>query len=261
MPDSTKRKKLTEAESEQLISEHTPLVKAMAKSLLRKLPSSVELDDLMQDGFIGLLGAILQNTRDGAGGQFQKYVSLRVRGAMLDGLRQLDPGTREVRHSMRRVEHVIHQLGHSLGRPPSEAEVAAALAMPLGEYHRLLEQAHGYTLFSLDDFVEEAAPEHFLDWCVTTGSDPVAALERRLLQRKLLVAISDLSDREEEVMALLYVDGLTMREIGAHFGITEGRVSQIHTHAIATLRSAVIGTETQPSILKPRQRISPATTN
>jgi RNA polymerase sigma factor FliA len=251
------QRKLTETESERLIVEHTPLVKAMAKSLLRRLPASVELDDLMQDGFVGLLGAILQNTRDKAGGQFQKYVSQRVRGAMLDGLRQLDPGTRGVRQAMRRVELAIHALGHQLGRPPTESEVAAALAMPLADYQSLLEQAHGYTLFSLDDFVEETAPEHFLDWCATTGSDPVAALERRVLQRKLLIAISDLSVREEEVMAMLYVEALTMREAGKRLGVTEGRISQIHAHAIATLRSTVIGNTAEPSILKPRQRLAP----
>ncbi len=249
-------KKLTDLESEKLVTEHTPLVKAMAKSLLRKLPASVELDDLMQDGFIGLLGAILQNTRDKAGGQFQSYVSQRVRGAMLDGLRQLDPGSRGVRQSMRRVEHAMHQLSHQLGRPPSESEVAQALTMPLAEYQTLLETAHGYTLFSLDDFVEETAPDQFLDWCATTGSDPVAALERKLLQRKLLVAISDLSAREEGVMALLYVDALTMREVGKRMGLTEGRISQIHAHAIATLRSTVIGNTAEPSILKPRQRLA-----
>lgn len=251
-------KKITDIESERLISEHTPLVKAMAKSLLRKLPASVELDDLMQDGFIGLLGAILQNTRDKAGGQFKSYISQRVRGAMLDGLRQLDPGTRGVRHSMRKVENAIHELGHQLGRFPSESEVAHALTMPIGEYQSLLEQAHGYTLFSLDDFVEETAPDQFLDWCASTGSDPVAALERRLLQRKLLVAISDLSEREESVMALLYVESLTMREVGKRLGLTEGRISQIHAHAIATLRSTVIGNTAEPSILKPRMRIDTA---
>ena len=248
------RRKLTEGESERLIAEHAPLVKAIAQSLLRKLPASVALDDLMQDGFIGLLGAMLQTTKERAGGQFQKYVSQRVRGAMLDGLREHDPGTRAVRHAMRRVERAIHALGHQLGRSPSEEELANSLAMPLPDYQRLLQEAHGYTLFSIEDFDDRDSTLEFVEWCVTTQSDPVAALERRSLQRKLLIAISDLSVREDEVMTLLYVHDLTMRIAGERLQLSEGRISQIHTQAIAKLRAAVMGTEDRSSLLAPRRR-------
>ena len=254
MIEIKKRRKLTETESERLITEHAPLVKAIAQSLLRKLPPSVELDDLVQDGYIGLLGAILQTTKERAGGQFLKYISQRVRGAMLDGLRENDPGSRSVRRAMRRVEHAIHELGNKLGRSPNEEEVALSLAMPLADYQRLLQEAHGYTLFSIEDFDDRDSTENFLEWCLITQSDPVAALERRALQRKLLIAISDLSAREEEVMTLLYVSNLTMRSIGARFDLSEGRISQIHSQAIAKLRAAVIGVEDRPSLLAPRRR-------
>lgn len=254
MAEINPRRKLTESESERLVREHAPLVKAIAQSLLRRLPSSVALDDLMQDGYIGLLGALLQSTKERAVGQFQKYLSQRVRGAMLDGLRQNDPGTRAVRRAMRRVEHAIHQLGHSLGRSPSEQEVAGALDMPLADYQRLLQEAHGYSVFSIADFDDGDSTEDFLEWCLVTQSDPVAALERQVLQRKLLIAISDLSAREEEVMVLLYVGDLTMRNIGERLELSEGRVSQIHAQTIAKLRAAVIGVEERPSLLVPRRR-------
>ena len=251
---NTRRGKLTESESEHLIALHSPLVKAIAKSLLRKLPANVELDDLVQDGYIGLLAAILQTTKERAGNQFQHYLSQRVRGAMLDGLRENDPGTRRVRHEMRRVEHVIQELGHQLGRSPNEHEVAISLGVQLIEYQRLLQEAHGYALFSLEDFSDDDSPREFLDWCLVTKSDPFAALERRALQRKLLIAISDLSSREAEVMTLFYVDDFPMADIADHFNITQGRVSQIHAQAVAKLRAAVIGVDDRPTLLAPRRR-------
>lgn len=254
MIEGARRRKLTESESERLIAEHAPLVKAIAKSLLKKLPTSVALDDLLQDGFIGLLGALLQATRNREGCRFQNYLSQRVRGAMLDGLRQNDPGSRAVRRAMRRVERAIHQLGHTLGRPPNEEEVARALAMPLPDYQRLLQEADGYAVFSIDDFDDGNSTDDFLDWCATTQSDPVAALERRALQRKLLIAISDLSCRENEIMTLLYVNDLTMRSTGEQLCLTEGRISQIHSQAIAKLRAAVIGMDDRPSLLALRRR-------
>lgn len=254
MVEAGRRRKLTESESERLVVEHAPLVKAIAQSLLRRLPSSVALDDLMQDGYIGLLGALLQATKQSVAGQFEKYLAQRVRGAMLDGLRQSDPGTRAVRRDMRRVEQAIHELGHTLGRSPGEDEVARALAMPLADYQRLLQEAHGYTVFSIEDFDDGESTVDFIEWCVVTQSDPLAALERRALQRKLLMAISELSAREEQVMLLLYVSDLTMRGAGEHLALSEGRISQIHSQAIAKLRAAVIGLEERPSLLALRRR-------
>jgi RNA polymerase sigma factor for flagellar operon FliA len=248
------RRKLSREESERLINEHAPLVAAIARSLLRKLPSNVLADDLMQDGFLGLMAAIIQSTTHQAGKCFHSYLSQRIRGAMLDGLRENDPGSRRVRREMRRVECAIHQLGHQLGRAPLESEVAAKLALPLAAYQHLLQEAEGYTLFSLDDFDDRDPEKDFIAWCATTQSSPLAALERRSVQRTLLLAISDLGEREEEVMKRYYVDGLGMKAIGVRLGITESRVSQIHAQAIAKLRAAVLGDETAPSPLAPRWR-------
>lgn len=254
MNESDKPRRPSGAETERLIAENTPLVNAIARSLLRKLPANVELADLVQDGFLGLLGAIIQTTRARAGGHFDAYLSQRIRGAMLDGLRENDPATRKVRREMRRVEEAIQRLGHQLGRFPHETEVAAALQMPLAAYQHLLQEAQGYELFSLDDFDDLDPSKDFLDWCARTSSDPLAALERKALQRSLLIALNELGEREQEVMKLYYVDSLTMRGIGDRLGITEGRVSQIHAQAIAKLRAAVVAAESGANLLAPRWR-------
>lgn len=241
-------------ERERLIREHAPLVRAIAEALLRRLPSSVALDDLLQDGFVGLMSAVLLTTKHSAGHRYQSYISQRVRGAMLDGLRQNDPGTRSVRRAMRRVELAIHELGHALGRLPGEEEVAHALAMPLEDYQRLLQDAYGYTVFSIEDFDDRDSTHEFLEWCMVTQSDPVAALERHELQGQLLIAIGGLSARENEVMNLLYVSDLSMRSVGERLSLSEGRISQIHAQAIAKLRAICIGDGQGSPLLAPRRR-------
>jgi RNA polymerase sigma factor for flagellar operon FliA len=116
----TDHQEMTVTESQRLIEEHTPLVKKIARKLARKLPSNVECDDLIQDGLLGLINAIVRSSRATIGGQFESYVAKRAHGAMVDGLRANDPGSRQIRKDMRRVEVVIQQLGHQLGRTPLE---------------------------------------------------------------------------------------------------------------------------------------------
>ena len=249
-----KRERLSDAECERLIAQHTPLVSAIARSLLRRLPANVEADDLIQDGMVGLLVAIIQSTTAQAGKSYNAYLSQRIRGAMLDGLRENDPGSRKVRKEMRRVEVVITRLCHQFGRMPQEGEVAEGLGMALDAYQSLLQQADGYTLFSLDDFDEVQQERDFISWCASTNANPVAALERKIVQRTLLLALSELTEREEAVMQAYYSDDRTMREISVILGVTEGRISQIHAQAIAKLRAAGLGDDAQPSMLKPRWR-------
>lgn len=255
-PNPVPRRRLSEEECERLVAEHTPLVSAIARSLLRRLPPHIEADDLIQDGFVGLLVAVIQSTSVHANNHYQSYLSQRIRGAMLDGLREADPASRKVRREMRRVESAIHRLSHHLGRMPHEAEVAAELGVSLAAYQLLLQHADGYQLFSLEDFGDANIDRDFLDWCASTNSSPLAALERKVVQRTLLMAISDLTTREEAVMKAYYVEGMTMKAIGERYGITEGRVSQIHTQTIAKLRSALLGYDATPSLLTPRWRLS-----
>lgn len=245
----------TDVESERIVAEYAPLVKSLATSLMRTMPANVEYDDLVQDGFLGLAVSVIHSTKARADGHYKTYVAQRVRGAMLDGLRNNDPGSRKVRQAMRRVERTIHQLGHQLGRAPSEGEVATAMAMPLADYQKLLMEAHGYTLLSLEDFDDPDPNRNFIDWCADTKTDPLAALERKAVQRALLLAFGDLSVREEEVMTLHYVGDLRIKDIGERLGISAGRVSQIHAQAIAKLRASLLGDD-KGSLLAPRWRTS-----
>lgn len=255
MASESGRRRLTEAESAALIETYTPLVNSIARSLLRSLPASVAADDLVQDGMLGLLVALLRSTRVREGAHFEHYLGVRIRGAMLDGLRQGDPATRRVRRAMRDVEAMVHRLSQQYGRMPHEGEIAAGLGMPLAAYQHLLAEADGYQLLMIEDFEDVEPGKDFLDWCARTNSDPLAALERKAFQRALLVAISELSGQEDRVMTLYYVEELTMKEIGHQLALSEARISQVHAQAVARLRAAVLGGEAVSPLLKPRWRL------
>ncbi|HPW84809.1 MAG TPA: sigma factor, partial [Rhodoferax sp.] len=133
----------------RLVADKTPMVEKIARNLSRKLPTSVERDDLVQDGMVGLIDAILRWTRETTSSHFDNYVAQRAQGAMLDGLRANDPGSRSLRRAMRAAEQVIQRLGHQKGRPPLESEVAQALGLDISEYQRMLQDVQGYSLISL----------------------------------------------------------------------------------------------------------------
>lgn len=239
---------------QQLIEKQTPLVEKLARTLARRLPASVDCDDLIQDGLLGLIDAILRWTRETTTGHFQNYVALRAHGAMMDGLRAIDPGTRRVRKEMRRVENAIHMLGHQYGRPPLESEVAAALGMPLKEYRRILQEAHGYSLISLEDLGSDDYGLAYLNQCAINHTDPLVVLERTTLRKSLAQAIAALSEQSRQVLQMYYVDDLKMHEIGALLNVSEVRVSQIHAHIIAQLRATVLDGEEISVLLKPRAK-------
>lgn len=243
-----------DAESRALIGRHAPMVRQIAQGLAKGLPSSVQTDDLIQDGLIGLMDAIIRSSIETSGRQFGKYAAQRVRGAMLDGLRANDGGSRRVRREMRRVEAALHQLGHRLGRVPRGGEVAAALGMPIGDYQQLLQEAHGYTLISLDDLGGGEADEEYPDLSTSSQQDPFVVLRRAAFRKVLGDALEALPAREQAVMTHYYEEERPMREIGELLGLSEGRVSQIHAQAIARLRVAVIGGEPQRSVLAPRRQ-------
>jgi RNA polymerase sigma factor for flagellar operon FliA len=248
------RREIGDAESRRLIAEHTPMVKQIAQGLRKGMPASIQADDLVQDGMLGLMDAIIRANRETTGRQFDKYVSQRVRGAMLDGLRANDSGTRRVRREMRRVEVAIHKLGHELGRAPGEGEVASALGVPISEYQHLLQEAHGYLLISLDDLTENEPEGDPLEHYASCNQDPLVVLQRTAFRKALASALDALPRQEQSLMTYYYEEGRTMRDIGTLLGVTEGRVSQIHSQAIARLRVAVVGNEEQRSLLAPRRQ-------
>ncbi|WP_428826950.1 RNA polymerase sigma factor FliA [Azonexus sp. IMCC34842] len=223
-----------------LVQRFMPLVKRVAYHLLARLPASVQFDDLVQNGMIGLLDA-MERYQEGFGAQFETYATQRVRGAMLDGLRENDWLPRSLRRELRRIEAAINQLEHAHGRAPSESELADALDMTLLDYQKTLQDARGHQLVYFDDFAGEG-DEDFLERHFTDNdADPANILEDRNTREMLVQAIGLLPEREKLMMALYYEQELNLREIGEVMGVTESRVCQLHTQAVARLRSQFLG--------------------
>lgn len=227
-------------EREQLVTQYVPLVKRLAYHLLVKLPASVQVEDLIQNGMLGLLDA-LGKFEEGMGAQFETYAVQRIRGAMLDGLRDNDWMPRGIRREMRRVEAMLQQLEHQQGRPPTEKELAAALGMALTDYQRLLQEARGHQLIYLEDLGDGDGDDYADRNLAANVPDPLAALEDAEMRSALVQAIGALPEREKLMMALYYEQDLNLREIGEVMGVTESRVCQLHSQAIARLRAAVVG--------------------
>ncbi len=225
---------------EQLVQRFVPLVKRIAYHLMARLPASVQFDDLVQNGMLGLLDA-MDRYQEGFGAQFETYATQRVRGAMLDGLRENDWLPRNLRRELRRIEGAINQLEHAHGRAPSERELAEALGVSLEEYQKTLHEARGHQLVYFDDFASDG-DEGFLERHFTDNdADPANILEDKKVKETLVAAISRLPERERLMMALYYEQELNLREIGEVMGVTESRVCQLHSQAIARLRSQIVG--------------------
>ena len=225
---------------DQLVQRLTPLVKRIAYHLMARLPSSVLVDDLIQNGMLGLLDAI-NRFEAGMGAQFETYAAQRVRGAMLDGLRENDWLPRSLRRDFRRIELAITQLEQQNGRAPSEMELANLLCMSLAEYQKMLQDARGHQLIYFDDMVEEGGEDflerHFTD----NAANPLNILEEQSLRGLLVQGIEALPEREKLMMALYYEEDLNLREIGAVMGVTESRICQLHSQAVARLRARMFG--------------------
>ncbi len=224
-----------------LVEAYAPLVKRIACHIIAKLPASVELDDLIQNGMLGLLDAI-SRYEDGLGAQFETYAAQRIRGAMLDGLRDNDWLPRSLRRDMRRIEAAIHSLEQQYGRQPSENELAKALDLPLEEYQRMLQDARGYQLVYLDDFRGTQDDEDYLERHLGDNrANPLELLEDSDTRALLVRAIENLPEREKLVMALYYDEELNLREIGEVLDVSASRVSQLISQAVARLRAKVLG--------------------
>ena len=242
-------------ERDQLVTQYAPLVKRIAYHLMAKLPASVQVEDIIQNGMLGLLDAI-NRYEDGLGAQFETYAVQRIRGAMLDGLRENDWLPRSLRRDMRRIEAAIHTLEQAKGRAPSETELAGALDMPLADYQKMLQEARGYQLVYFEDFREEDGDDYLDRHFGDTESDPLAMLMDRNMRDTLIKAIEDLPEREKLVMGLYYEEELNLREIGEVLGVSESRVCQLHSQAVARLRSRLV--EARPREARRRQAASSA---
>lgn len=221
---------------EQLVVMHLELVKRIAKHISARLPSTVDLDDLMQSGMVGLLEAA-GNFDPSRGACFATYAGIRIRGAMLDDIRKYDWTPRSVHHKYRKVTDAISEIEAETGRRAQSDEIAARLEISLDEYHKILADSTGSRLFSLD----EAIDEPFRCPCPSASSASMPDQEAYHLQfrEKLAEAIDSLPERENLVLSLYYERELNLKEIGEVLEVSESRVCQIHGQAMLRLRGAV----------------------
>ncbi|HMM54172.1 MAG TPA: RNA polymerase sigma factor FliA [Candidatus Desulfobacillus sp.] len=224
---------------DQLIMQYAPLVKRLAYHLMAKLPASVQAEDIIQNGMLGLIDAV-GRFEEGLGAQFETYAVQRIRGAMLDGLRENDWLPRSLRRDMRRIETTMSQLEQQYGRQPTEGELAQALDMALADYQKMLQDARGHQLVYLEDFAGEDGDDYLDRHLPSSEADPLEALLDKNMRDVLIRAIEDLPEREKTVMGLYYEEELNLREIGEILGVSESRICQLHSQAVARLRAKLV---------------------
>ena len=211
--------------TDHLVNQHLPLVKRLASQLAVKLPSHIEIEDLIQVGLIGLLKAV-EDYQSDSGAVFSTYATIRIRGAMLDELRGRDWLPRSVQRDLGRVAAAIEKVEQRLGRPASEKEIADELDMNLEDYRVLAGELACARISQLDE--AELPP----------GDDePAEQVAEETRRTALANAITTLPEKEGLMLSLYYSDGLNLKEIGLVLGVSESRVSQIHGQAVARLKS------------------------
>ncbi|PTR16442.1 RNA polymerase sigma-28 (SigD/FliA/WhiG) subunit [Nitrosospira sp. Nsp2] len=225
-------------DKQQHLEKFAPLVKRIAHHMMSRLPVSVEADDLIQVGMMGLMEA-LNRYEEMPGAQFETYAQQRIRGAMLDELRQLDWLPRGARKNMRQIDAAINALQQRLGRSPSEKEIAGELRVTIDGYHQMLLDARGAQLVHYEDFTDSEDDDYLERNCAASGADPLANLLDGDLRHALIAAIDILPTREKTLMGLYYEQEMNFKEIGAILGVSESRVCQIHSQAVARLRATL----------------------
>ena len=223
-----------EGDRDDLVTLHAPLVKRIAYHLMSRLPPSVQADDLIQAGMIGLLEAA-RNYDPSQGASFETYAGIRIRGAMLDEIRRTDWTPRSVHRKARQVAEAVRQIENAKGRDARDAEVAELLGIDLNEYHRILQDSTGCRIFSFEDPGGMGEDQDLRG--VEQPNEPLNNLQHADFQKSLAKAIEGLPERERLVMALYYDEELNLREIGEVLGVSESRVCQIHGQALIRLRA------------------------
>lgn len=225
-----------------LVVKLAPLVKRMALQLRGRLPAHVELDDLVSDGTVGLIDAV-RKFDPAKGVTIESYARYRIRGAMLDSLRDQDYASRDMRRRVKKVESTCQALERRLGRPPEDAEMAKAMGMGLERWHeRAAElQRLGFEGTGPRLFQESSKRVNEEDLPASPDDNPHELCYRGEQRDLLSRALRCLSERERSIIALYYKNALTMKQIGSRLGIDESRVSQLHSGAISRLRSRVAG--------------------
>ena len=219
-------------EADALVIRHAELVKRIAYHLAGRLPPSVDVDDLIQAGMLGLLEAARHFTA-GRGASFETYAGIRIRGSMIDALRKLDWAPRSVHRKAREVAQAIRELERETGRDAKDVDIAGRMGLPLDEYHRIVHDSASCQLASLDDgHVTDRGDESL---------DPFREAVDDSFRDALAAAIQELPERERLVMSMYYQDELNLKEIGLVLKVTESRVCQLHGQALARLKARLAG--------------------
>jgi RNA polymerase sigma factor for flagellar operon FliA len=224
-----------------IIDQYSYLVKITAGRVVSNLPPSLEREDLVSAGAVGLIKAVDQFDFNRQV-KFETYAIALIRGAILEMLREEDWVPRSVRERVKVLERAYLGLETTLGRPPTEHEVARDLQMSVEEFNKLLLDTGRTSLLSLDDILvgtEGSEKLHLADVISDDSGTPTTEIETKEMKRTLTVAIDRLPERERLVIALYYYEGLTFKEIGTIMGISESRVYQLHTQAVIRMRGYV----------------------
>lgn len=222
--------------ADDLVARGIPQVKRIAYHLLARLPASVQVDDLIQAGLVGLLEAARRYDPT-QGANFSTFAEQRIRGAMLDEIRRGDWVPRSVHRKAREVSAAIRAVEIETGREAREREIAEHLGVSVDEYHETLADLRGQKLLSLDHANADDASEAYQ--VSAPDSDPVEAINQEHLRKLLADAIDLLPERERLVLSLYYDEELHLKEIGAVLGVSESRVSQLHSQALSRIRARV----------------------
>ena len=230
--------KLTSTQKDKLIMEYAPLIKFIAQKIAIRLPSNIELDDLISSGVIGLMDAIekYDPSRDNT---FKTYAEFRIRGAILDELRAQDWVPRSVRDKAKLLDRTMVKLEADLGRTATDEEVAEKLGLSMSEFHDLVNQVRPVSLLSIDEQatfsnVDKKSILSILDGCKI--SNPFNQLKLKTVKEIVTQSINDLPEKQRLVLSLYYYEDLNLKEIGKVLRVTESRVSQLHAQAISKLR-------------------------
>lgn len=216
------------------IMEHAPLVKRIAHHLINRLPDSIQVEDLIQAGMLGLLEAI-KNFDAAQGASFETYAGIRIKGAMLDEVRRSDWTPRSVHKNSRMVANAIHEIENKTQTEARDADIARHLGIAMDEYNHILQDTASCRLFSIEELTD--SEDYHFDESHSQGDEPLGDLISDGFQQALATEIMRLPERERLIVSLYYDDELNLREIGEVLNISESRVSQICTQAVLRLRS------------------------
>lgn len=232
-------RKITPAEKDKLIMEYAPLIKFIAQKIAVRLPSNIELDDLISSGVIGLMDAIekYDPSRDN---KFKTYAEFRIRGSILDELRAQDWVPRSVRDKAKLLDRTMIEIEAEKGRAATDEEAAQRLNMTMDEFHDLVNQVRPVSVLSIDDAatfsnVDKKSILNILE--ATKFNNPFTQLNMKSVKDIVTKAIEELPERQRLVLSLYYYEDLNLKEIGKVLRVTESRVSQLHAQAISRLRA------------------------